>query len=85
MTAETAYDLWEESSIHGLKELLKLIQRASKNDVMTSLVIGSDKISEEQIKALRRRRFNVIKRDLVGDQYKYKVEINWAHAEKSTF
>lgn len=85
MNASIAYDLWEEASVPGLPELLKLIQRAAKNDVQQTLFIGSDKVSEDQIKALRRRGFHVIKRDLTGEQYKPKVEIKWSHGGQTSF
>jgi len=85
MNAEAAYNLWEESSIPGLTTTLKLIQRAARNDVQNHLVLTKDKISEEQIKALRRRGFHVIKRDLTDSQTISKVEIKWSHAGQTSF
>ncbi len=77
MTAADAYNEYEEHQVVGLSKLLTRILSVSKSDAMTSMEVRKDKITEEQIKALRRRNFHVVYKDLVNNQKVPMVFISW--------
>lgn len=77
MSAEDTYNMYEERQVAGLSDTLKQIKTAAKINQQLSISLRKDRFSEEQAKALRRRKYHVHYPSLSGNQVVEKVIVSW--------
>jgi len=77
MNASDAYDLWEESQVAGLSDVLKQIKNSAKQHSLLSYTFNQVTITPEIQRALVRRKFTTVKLALTDNQTIPKIVIHW--------